>query len=163
MNLEPALQSDVKSEREKQISYINAYIWNLERWYGWTYLQGSSGDADTENRLVDTVGGGDGGINWASSIETYTLPYMNQRASGTWLLWHRELNLVLSDNPKGWEVGGRFKKERVYVYLWLIHVMYGRNQHNILKQLSSNEKENMMQLTITSYCIAQGTIFNILW
>ena len=22
-----------KSEREKQISYINTYIWNLERWY----------------------------------------------------------------------------------------------------------------------------------
>ena len=25
-----------KSEREKQISYINAYIWNLEGLYGWT-------------------------------------------------------------------------------------------------------------------------------
>ena len=22
-----------KSEREKQISYINAYMWNLEKWY----------------------------------------------------------------------------------------------------------------------------------
>ena len=22
----------------------------------------------------------------------------------------------------GWEMGGRFKKERTYVYLWLIHV-----------------------------------------
>ena len=40
-----------KSEREKQISYINACIWNLERWYWWTYLQGSSGDRDIENRL----------------------------------------------------------------------------------------------------------------
>ena len=35
-----------KSEREKQISYINAYIWNIEKWYWWTYLQGSNGDAD---------------------------------------------------------------------------------------------------------------------
>ena len=33
MNLEPTVQNEVKSEREKQISYINAYIWNLERWY----------------------------------------------------------------------------------------------------------------------------------
>ena len=33
-----------KSEREKQILYINAYIWNLERWYWWTYLQGISGE-----------------------------------------------------------------------------------------------------------------------
>ena len=75
MNLEPALQSDVKSEREKQISYINAYIWNLERWYGWTYLQGSSGDADTENRLVDTAREGEGGTNAESNMEMYTLPY----------------------------------------------------------------------------------------
>jgi len=35
-----------KSEREKQISYINAYIWNLERWYQWTYWQGSNRDVD---------------------------------------------------------------------------------------------------------------------
>ena len=33
-----------KSEREKQISYTNAYICNLERWYWWNYLQGSSGN-----------------------------------------------------------------------------------------------------------------------
>ena len=31
MSLESIIQS--KSEREKQISYINTYIWNLERWY----------------------------------------------------------------------------------------------------------------------------------
>ena len=24
-----------KSERKKQVSYINAYIWNLENWYSW--------------------------------------------------------------------------------------------------------------------------------
>ena len=29
-----------KSEREKQISYINANMWNLEKWYSWAYLQG---------------------------------------------------------------------------------------------------------------------------
>ena len=27
-----------KSEKEKQISYINAYIWKLEKWCQWTYL-----------------------------------------------------------------------------------------------------------------------------
>ena len=30
MNLEPIYT--VKLEREKQISYTNAYLWNLERW-----------------------------------------------------------------------------------------------------------------------------------
>ena len=29
-----------KSERKKQISYINTYMWNLEKWYRWTYFQG---------------------------------------------------------------------------------------------------------------------------
>ena len=33
MNLEPVIQNEVKSEREKQILHIDAYIWNLERWY----------------------------------------------------------------------------------------------------------------------------------
>ena len=32
MNLETVIQSEV-SEREKQISYINAYMWNVEKWY----------------------------------------------------------------------------------------------------------------------------------
>ena len=31
MDLETVIQS--KSEREKQISYINTYMWNLEKWY----------------------------------------------------------------------------------------------------------------------------------
>ena len=32
MNLEPIMHSEVKSEREKPIPYINTHIWNLERW-----------------------------------------------------------------------------------------------------------------------------------
>ena len=48
-----------KSEREKQILYINANICNLERWYWWTDLQDSNGVTDIENRFVDTVGGGE--------------------------------------------------------------------------------------------------------
>ena len=39
------------------------------------------------------------------------------------MMW--ELKPVLCDNSEGWdgEGGGRgFKRERTYVYLWLIHV-----------------------------------------
>ena len=39
-----------KSEKENQISYITAYICNLEKWYWWTYLQGRNRYADIENR-----------------------------------------------------------------------------------------------------------------
>ena len=31
MDLETVTDSQVKSEREKQISYINTYMWNLEK------------------------------------------------------------------------------------------------------------------------------------
>ena len=44
------------SEREKQILYINAYMWNLEKLYRWTYLQGRNRDADIKDEAVDTVG-----------------------------------------------------------------------------------------------------------
>ena len=45
-----------KSEREKQILYINACMWNLEKWYRWTYLQGRNRDTDIENGHVNTMG-----------------------------------------------------------------------------------------------------------
>ena len=31
MDLEPVIQSELKSEREKQIPYANTYIWNLKQ------------------------------------------------------------------------------------------------------------------------------------
>ena len=65
------LQKQSKSEREKQISYVNACIWNLEKWYSWTYLQGSNRDADLKKGLVDTIGEGEGGMN-----ETVALKHM---------------------------------------------------------------------------------------
>ena len=46
-------------------------------------MQGSDGDADTQNRLRDTGGGGRKRQDKCreSSMETYTLPYVKQIAS----------------------------------------------------------------------------------
>ena len=38
----------------------------------------------------------------------------------------------------GREVGGGFKREGTYVYLWRFKLMYDKNHHNIVKELSSN-------------------------
>ena len=46
------------SEREKQISHINRYVWNLGGWHWWTCWQRCTGD--TENRLTDKGGGEEG-------------------------------------------------------------------------------------------------------
>ena len=56
------------------IKDINTYIWNLEEWYRWAYVQGSKGDTDVKNRLFNLVEEGKGGMIWENSIETYTLP-----------------------------------------------------------------------------------------
>ena len=63
------------SKSEKQISYINAYIWNLEKWYWLTYLQGRNREAGIEKRL-DTAGKGKSGTNWDSSTDTYIYTYI---------------------------------------------------------------------------------------
>ena len=65
-----------KSEKERQILYIITYTWNLERWYHRSYMQGSKGDRDVKNSLLDSVGEGEGGMIWENSIETRTLPYV---------------------------------------------------------------------------------------
>ena len=74
--------------KNSQIVHINACVWNLERWHWWTYLQGSNGDADIEKRLwIQGEGGREGGreISWENSMETYTLLYIKQIASGNFL------------------------------------------------------------------------------
>ena len=126
-----------KSEREKQILYIKAYTWNLERWYWWTYLQGSNGDADIQNRLMNTVGEGEGGTNWGSVIETYII------ICGNLLHDTGSSNPVLCDNLEGWNVvgGGKEVQQEGDICMYtcgLFILIYGRNQHNIIKQLFFN-------------------------
>ena len=62
-----------KTEREKQTSYINAYMWNLEKRHWRMYLQGRSRDAGAENGLVGTVGEGESGTDWENSTHIDTL------------------------------------------------------------------------------------------
>ena len=45
-----------RSEGEKERPHVNAYMWNLEKWSWWTYLQGRDRDADVENGHVDMGG-----------------------------------------------------------------------------------------------------------
>ena len=63
-------------ERKTPIQYTNAYIWNLERQQWWPYMQDSKRDTDVKNRLLDSVGEGDGGMIWENSTETFILSYV---------------------------------------------------------------------------------------
>ena len=66
-------------------------------------MQGSKGDTDIKNRLLDTVGEGEGGMIWENSIETYKSPYVKSIASGSLLYDSGNPKLVLCDNLEGWE------------------------------------------------------------
>ena len=57
--------------------YVCVCVCVCIKWYWWTYFQGRNRDIDIENKLVGTIGEGEGGTNRKSSMETYTLPYVN--------------------------------------------------------------------------------------
>ena len=52
-------------------------MWNLEKWYRRTGLQGRNRDTDVEHKRMDTKGesdrGGGGVMNWEIGIDIYTL------------------------------------------------------------------------------------------
>ena len=79
---------------------------------------------------------GEGGMNGESSMGTYTPPYVKQNA-----IWLSELKPVLCNNlkaRKGWRwEGGSRERGHMYTYGWVM-LMYGRNQHNTVKQLPFN-------------------------
>ena len=50
-----------KSDRKGQISYDIAYMWNLKKWYKWTYLQNRNRVTDVKNKLTVNRGEGEEG------------------------------------------------------------------------------------------------------
>ena len=63
INLEPIIQSEVSQKEENKYSILTRIYMESRKMVLMNLLQDSSGDADTENRSVDTVVGGEGGTN----------------------------------------------------------------------------------------------------
>ena len=88
---------------QEKSKYVNAYMWNLEKWYRWIYSQVRNRDADLENECTDTTRGmGWGGMNWEDSADICTPPLL--------LLKSLQLCLTLCDrvdcSPQGFSVHG---------------------------------------------------------
>ena len=86
-----------KSEREKWILSINAYIWNLEKWYRWTYLQGRNRDTEVENGYVDTGREAECGTNW--EIRILTPPAVKYIVRTGCTAWASQVALVVKNPP----------------------------------------------------------------
>ena len=95
-------------EQKLQDWHLNIKWENLERRYCGTYWQGSNGDADRENRLVDTAGEGQGGANGESCMEIDTLLYVKQITSGDLLYDSGNSNRALGQ-PRGVGWAGRWE------------------------------------------------------
>ena len=123
-----------KSEREKQISYISACTWNLKRWCWLTYLQGSSGDADIKNRLVDIVGKARVGWSGRAALKHTHQHMENRQPLGICSLTLGAQTAALSRTtrvgPGGRREGGPRGRGHMYNYGRFM-LMYGRKQHNI--------------------------------
>ena len=77
MELDTVRQHEVKSEREKQILYINQCMWNLEKWYRWSYLQSRNRDTVVEIKHMDTKRkGGVGGLGRLGSTHIHHWYYV---------------------------------------------------------------------------------------
>ena len=67
---------------------------------------------------------GEGEMYRNSNMETY-ITMCKIDSLWEFAIWLRKLKQELCINLKGWdgeEIGERFKREVIYVYLWLIHV-----------------------------------------
>ena len=64
-------------------------------------MQDSKRDTDIKNRLLDSVGEGEGDMIWENSIETCILPYVKQIASPSLMHDTGHSKLVPWDNPEG--------------------------------------------------------------
>ena len=68
MDLESVIQSDSKSEREKQIPYANTYIWNLKKKKRVLMNLGTGQEKDTDVRMDLRTWGGVR-VSWDKVIE----------------------------------------------------------------------------------------------
>ena len=99
-------------------------------------MRDSKRDTDVKNRLLDSVGEGEGGMIWENIIETCILSYVKQITSPGLMHETGCSGLVPWDDPEGWdgERGGMGFEygEHKYTHGWFIS-MYGKNHYNIVK------------------------------
>ena len=110
----------MKLEREKQILYINAYVWSLGKWYQWNYLQ--SRNRGGENRSV-------AGKERAGWTEEAALTCTHCRVWDGWLVGAGcvaqgvQPGALRQPGRVARQGRGSLGREGTCVQLWLIHIV----------------------------------------
>ena len=144
MDLESVHIEWSESQREKQGLCINAYTWNLEKWYRWTYLQGRNADADVENGGVNTEGGKKGSNelgDWHWHIQSYC-EYNRELVGICCTVQGAQCEALWWPRGVGWEGRRRGEsrgREYTCTYGWFAS-LYSRNQHKMASNYNPIEK-----------------------
>ena len=98
-------------------------------------MQDSKRDTDIKNRLLDSVGEGQGGMIWENNIETcITICEIDDQFKFD--AWNRALKAGALRQPRGMGWVGRWEGiwdgGHMYIRGWFMS-MYGKNHHNIVK------------------------------
>ena len=94
----------------------------------------SKRDTEVKNRLLDSVGEGEGGMIWENSIKTCILSCVKQIAIPGSMHETGHSGLVHCNDPEDGEGGERGLQdgEHMYTHGWFMWI-YGENLHNIVK------------------------------
>ena len=101
-------------------------------------MRDSKRDTDVQNRLLDSVGEGEGGMIWKNGIETCIISYMKRIASPGSMHDTGCLGLVHWDNPEGWygEGGGSGVQDWELMYTHgRFMLMYGKTNTILLSKI----------------------------
>ena len=109
-------------------------------------MQNSQRDTNIKNRLLDSVGEGEGGMIWEKSIETCILSYVKQDRQSRFDAWDRVLRAGALGWPRGMGWGGRWEEGSgwgTHVHPWLIHVNVWQKPLQYCKIISLQLKQIM--------------------
>ena len=138
MNIGFVTQSDVTQEEKNKYCIFMQYMWNPEKWYRWTYLQGRNRGTDVEKRYVDTEGEAEGGTDWEIRTDISTLSGVGQRANGK-LPHGTGSSAQCYWWPRRMDGGRGLKTEGIFTYTEQIHF-------TVQQQLAQHYEATILQL-----------------
>ena len=120
MNLEPIIQSEV-SQKEKDKYRILTHIYGIQKNGTEEFIDRAAMEKETQRTDLWTwETGEESEMHGKSNMETY-ITICKIDSQQEFAEWLRKLKQGLCVSMQR-EMGGRFKREGKYVYLWLIHI-----------------------------------------
>ena len=162
--MEPIIQNEV-SQKDKDQYSILMHIYGILKDGNDNPICKTEKDTDVQNRVLDSVGEGDGGMIWENSTETSILSRVKQIISPGWMHETSAQGWCTGKTQRdgmGREVGGG-SGWGTHVNPWLIHVNVWQKPLQCCKVISlqlikingKNKIKNKTQATAESPCLLQ--------